>query len=287
VTSYGAFRLAALATVLLAACSYNTSDFAVKDGSTGGDSGDQDSTVDDSNVDDTTLDDTGLETDDTALDDTADAGDSTHDAKDADTGDGADTTPFDTAACTEAGAIACGTPPACSLTKDDPLHCTSSPGCGIACDPTQYCQNGACACRPGLVSCGGTCIDIAGDETHCGGCPGTACTGSNHCGDGACTSGATCPSGRLKCLHSCWDVQGDPTHCGTTCSDIKVCTADQLCIGGACVTYKAAIGCSAVSGCDCTSILGTGARACPALTGSSDGVPICVDSTFCPAAPWN
>ena len=282
----------ALAIALLAACSYNTNDFAVKDGSAG-DSADQDSFTDDTNVDDTPGDDTGLETDDSTIDD-GDAGDThTKDTGDTgDTNDGADTTPFDAAACTETGTIVCGTPPGCTLTKDDPLHCASAGGCGIACDPSQYCQNGACACRPGLTACGGACIDVDGDELHCGGCPGTVCTGSSHCaiGDGGtatCASGASCPGGRVKCGRSCWDTQGDPTHCGTSCTDIKACNADQLCIGGACVEYKPAIGCSGVSGCDCTAILGAGARACPASTGSTDGVPICVASTFCPAAPWN
>jgi hypothetical protein len=269
---------------LLTACSYDTSSFAVLDGSVG-----KDTTVDDSNVDDSSVDDSG----DTTLDDSGDStidetldsgGDGRIDTKD--TADAVDTTPLDAATCTQADALVCGSPPACAVTKDDPLHCATGGGCGIACDASQYCLNGSCTCRPGLVACGGACVDTAGDETHCGGCPGALCTGGNHCGTGACVGGS-CPTGRIKCGRSCWDPQGDPTHCGTSCTDIKACNADQLCIGGACVAYLPAFGCSSVAGCDCTAILGSGARACPGLTGSTDGVPICVDSTFCPAAPWN
>lgn len=251
----------------LCACSFKTSDFVVGDASTG-----VDSRVDDSFVDDSATN----ETDDTNVDD------STIDETASDTGDASG---IDAHACDDGG-LACGSPPACTIPKDDPLHCSSAGSCGVTCDATQFCENGTCHCRPGLVSCSGTCIDIAGDETHCGGCPGATCTGGNHCADGACTGGSTCTGGRTKCSRSCWDLQGDPTHCGSSCSSMKACAADELCIGGSCVKYRPAFGCTSTSGCDCTKVL-AGASACPALTGSSDGVPICVAGTFCPMAPWN
>jgi hypothetical protein len=264
------------AAVLLAACSYNTSGFTVGDGSTG-----VDTTIDDLG-DDTTVDETDDSGTETNIDDTLDA---KFDSKDADT---FDTTPFDAAACLESGTIVCGPPSRCALTEDDPSHCTGAAGsCGITCADDQACTNGVCACRPGLTLCGAACVDLVGDSTHCGSCGATPCSAANpRCVSGTC--GKTCPGGRSDCGGGCWDLSGDPTHCGTDCSHVTACKVDELCISGTCHSYLPAIGCKTVSACDCTSILGSGARACPALTGSTDGVPICVaGSTFCPAAPWN
>src|SRR5262249_39387555 len=169
---------------------------------------------------------------------------------------------FDASGCADAGGVTCGTPPKCTVTNDDPLFCANGSGCGTRCNFSQYCQNGSCACRPRPTSCGTSCGDIVGDEKHCGDCT-TTCNGSNTCVAKGCNAGS-CPSGRVKCGKSCLDVSNDPTHCGTGCGDMKACNPDQLCIKGACTAYSVAVGCTDVSGCDCTTSLGGGWHACSA-----------------------
>ena len=257
----------AFAGVVLGACGYTTSDFSVDDGAVHPvDSGAQETAADSADS-----------ADDTSVVDADAIVDSSSDAEEG----------VDAPTCSSLGGVSCGAPAVCTVSRDDPLHCSSAGTCGVACADEQYCDNGVCGCRPGLIPCAGTCVDIAGDENHCGTCPGDKCNGSKRCGEASCGTGL-CPAGRTLCGNSCWDLQGDPTHCGSACGSTVVCAAGELCIGGVCDAYHPAVGCTSVAGCDCTALMGTAAMACPPLSGSTDGVPICVvGTTFCPSAPWS
>lgn len=145
--------------------------------------------------------------------------------------------------------------------------------CTEGCDPElEVCDAAACVCRPGLVRCGGACVDTRSDPAHCDGCD-QPCDGGALCDDGACV--AACGGGHEACGQACVDTSSHALHCGE-CD--KPCAADTLCIFGQCRPYVALADCDA---CPC-------ADACEA--GDSDGeeqshccespflgVPVCVD----------
>ena len=100
-------------------------------------------------------------------------------------------------------------------------------------------------CTPGQTSCGGACVDLLWDESHCGGC-GNACSPGGTCEYGQCyptpaTCGA-CVDGTQSC---CWYESSDQRFCGdrscvTPCAvddacsrpgvgDLCSCSADQTC----------------------------------------------------------
>lgn len=78
-------------------------------------------------------------------------------------------------------------------------------------------------CAPPLVACGGACVDLRSDPSHCSQC-GLACAGSQACVKGACFA-KTCAS--------------------ATCTETQVCV-DSVCIDRLCV----AAGCSSDQVCE-------------------------------------
>jgi hypothetical protein len=106
-----------------------------------------------------------------------------------------------------------------SLTSD-PEHCGA---CETKCGTDRVCGPTGCgtSCGPGLEACGGSCVDKATDEKHCGtcnnACPSTA-NGVASCVNRNCT--VKCNTGFNYCTGQC--VASSPTSCGPTC---KTCTA--------------------------------------------------------------
>lgn len=76
-------------------------------------------------------------------------------------------------------------------------------GDGAACDVCSggmTCQKGQCACPPGLILCGDTCVDEQTDNENCGAC-GVDCSAGVSADAGACTAG--------RCLVTLAVVDGD------------------------------------------------------------------------------
>jgi hypothetical protein len=134
---------------------------------------------------------------------------------------------------------------ACVDFDGDPFHCGQcnevcelggecvagdcKDACGDTCaEAREVCVDQECVCRPGFASCGGTCVDLDTDPSHCGEC-GRDCEGSP-CGDGECQA-AGCEGFADQCGASCTDVSSDPLHCGE-CGD--TCEGDEVCVEGDC-----------------------------------------------------
>jgi hypothetical protein len=79
----------------------------------------------------------------------------------------------------------------CINPMTDRDHCGASGSCygdlaGAPCEGNDLCVDGECraACPEGTSACGGLCVDVDGDEEHCGSCDtvcavGEVCTGGN------------------------------------------------------------------------------------------------------------
>jgi hypothetical protein len=128
--------------------------------------------------------------------------------------------------------------------------------------------------------CGGACVDLQTDASHCGAC-GNACTELGlSCVAGACKcTGATC-SGR------CVSTATDPLHCGAC--GASVCE-NEVCVGGkrACAPGFTACGGISLAGClGCKPLMvdgsncGTCGRSCATGTCLKGA---CVDASTCPA----
>jgi len=172
----------------------------------------------------------------------------------------------------------------CVSLDDDPRHCG---GCTTPCTHVgDACSGGACDCSYGLTYCSSVdaCVDLEGDANHCTACD-TICTSDNTCRGAAhelsgyfCVLNTYgCPSGTTACASdrgnfSCFSLQTDPTHCGTCAT---ACAIDQLCVGGACVRYRPAVGCTSAP-CACPA----GYSDCPALAGAK--ARACVEGSVCP-----
>lgn len=142
--------------------------------------------------------------------------------------------------------------------------------------------SGDASCPPGLVRCGGVCVDLSIDFAHCGACD-TPCAGGAAdrclggtciCGGGsACGSGLNCVGGKCKCLPG-----GRCTGCcdgnGVACVPLGQLQSPQKCgtAGSQC------------QGCDdndpCTHDLCTGAGSCLHDATANDGAP-CDDGAYC------
>ena len=137
--------------------------------------------------------------------------------------------------------------------------------CDTVCDIAggEVCSTGVCTptgCAAGLTDCGGGCVDITTNPSHCGGCN-VVCAGGQVC-DGACTT--ACGAGKTSCNGACVDLMASPQHCGecgTSCSDQSVCTFDQ-CTMGECSNISGAISCDDNN--PCTNEQCDPATGCPA-----------------------
>jgi hypothetical protein len=155
-------------------------------------------------------------------------------------------------------------------TDTSPDHCGS---CFNGCNDAEYCDNGTCACRPGLTDCNGNCTDLMNDIDHCGACN-APCDGV--CVDGVCQGNVSCGQiGQQNCNDGCLtnaELDNSPINCGD-CGE--VCGADQVCANGNCRGYFAPPGCDA---CPCPQC-GVGTSCCM-FPGA--GFPICVNGNSCP-----
>jgi hypothetical protein len=87
----------------------------------------------------------------------------------------------------------------------------------------------ATTCATGETACGGACVDLQSDASHCGAC-------GVSCGPGTCSAGAcVCDPGATECTAGagtrCADLRTDPANCGA-CRN--ACPAGDTCTGGAC-----------------------------------------------------
>src|SRR5690606_31250835 len=109
----------------------------------------------------------------------------------------------------------------CINPEIDRSYCGATLGCGVdgegsdgeVCGAGYVCNQGACAlsCAPGLVDCGGECIDPDVDRSHCGatagcgqagqGSAGSVCGSGEVCSDGVCS--LSCPEGLIRCGDTC------------------------------------------------------------------------------------
>jgi hypothetical protein len=150
----------------------------------------------------------------------------------------------------------------CGDTCIDPLtsrsFCGASANCdvdagttGTACAEGEVCSAGTCrlSCQPGLLSCGGKCIDPSTDRQFCGataGCGADGGTTGTPCADGQVCSGGTCQAscqgGLVACAGACIDPSTNNQYCGATpgCgaggagTAGSACAANQTCFRSGC-----------------------------------------------------
>lgn len=138
----------------------------------------------------------------------------------------------------------------CAPTMDagaiTPVALRDPESCGATarhCEDDEYCVDGACVCREGLVRIGSECVDPQADGRHCGAgdvdCPAV-------CEAGVCVD--ACAAG-TACLDGCVDVRTHPLHCGE-CG--RPCGANQICVGGTCAPFVPASDCGACARACCT-----------------------------------
>ena len=159
----------------------------------------------------------------------------------------------------QAGLVNCdGT---CIDPQSDRAHCGATGACGAGasgspgavCSSGQVCSGGACqvSCPAGEVNCGGTCVDPALSNQHCGatgqcgtggvGGAGAACAAGSVCSGGVCQ--VSCQLAQVDCYGTCIDPRSNPTYCGATgqCGAGGVgragtrCGSGQACVAGGCV----------------------------------------------------
>jgi hypothetical protein len=84
-------------------------------------------------------------------------------------------------------------------------------------------------CALGDVRCGSSCVNVASDTDHCGGCD-IACPTDEVCRTGTCQS--MCASGGTSCNGQCVTLGDDTSNCGA-CGN--ACAPGSTCAGGVCV----------------------------------------------------
>ncbi len=127
-----------------------------------------------------------------------------------------------------------------------PIGLRDPESCGATethCEDDEYCIDGVCVCRQGLVRVGPDCVDISADGDHCGvadiDCPAL-------CQGGVCVD--SCSAGSA-CLGGCVDVTTHPLHCGE-CG--RPCGANQICVDGTCTPFVPATDCASCARACCT-----------------------------------
>jgi hypothetical protein len=142
-------------------------------------------------------------------------------------------------------------------------------GCEAGCDPErERCEDGVCACRPGLARCGAVCVDPNSDPAHCGECD-RPCEDGTLCQTGACVGG--CADGHTPCAGACVDLGSHPLHCDA-CD--AACDADELCVAASCRPYAPIDGCDA---CPCADACGAGEGEAQCCHAPFLDAPVCVD----------
>ena len=146
-----------------------------------------------------------------------------------------------------------------------------APTCGgenaACCEPTAaaspcvaglVCSSGVCARCPGsLAACGGFCVDITSNASHCGRC-GNACAAGYGCAAGSCA--LSCAAGLAACGAVCAQRLTDPAHCGSCGNACSFAHAAGACAAGLCAMGR----CEAGYG-DCD---GNSANGCETRTAS-------------------
>lgn len=134
----------------------------------------------------------------------------------------------------------------CVDTNADPSHCGV---CGLACASGERCSMGTClvqstpsdvpvvtdrapACPSGTTTCEGRCVNVASDNTHCGGC-GQPCGAGQSCTGGTCT--ATDPCAASTSCAACTPIPGCGW-CGATRRCMAVNTTCRGPAAGTCGT---------------------------------------------------
>jgi Stigma-specific protein, Stig1 len=156
----------------------------------------------------------------------------------------------------QAGQVACNG--SCVDPTSSRQYCGANAGCGqdggtagTVCKAGEVCTGGTCqlSCQPGLVNCGGTCLDPSSDRQHCGatagcgendaGLAGTMCAAGQVCSLGACAD--SCQQSLVNCAGKCIDPTTDREHCGATngCGEDAgsagtPCVGGQVCSAGVC-----------------------------------------------------
>ncbi|MCC7537821.1 MAG: hypothetical protein IT379_16475 [Deltaproteobacteria bacterium] len=89
-----------------------------------------------------------------------------------------------------------------------------------------------CQCPTGHTCCGGACVDLSSNETHCGRC-GSACPRGQQCYRGVCEEDSCEPRGLSTCPDFvCVDTSSDHASCGA-CG--RACAQDERCVLGECL----------------------------------------------------
>jgi len=170
---------------------------------------------------------------------------------------------------------------ACIDTSSDSSNCGK---CGNACVGGQTCQNGACSCFVGEMSCLGKCVNTLSDASNCGAC-GNLCQPGEVCSAGKCT--VQCGKPSVICGgNQCIDIVNDPRHCGgcnMACSanHMKTVTCQGFCNGECLPGFANCSGDKQADGCDVNlsndpKHCGDCATVCPARPNASAS---CANST--------
>jgi hypothetical protein len=166
-------------------------------------------------------------------------------------------------ACTD-GLLACNNGRTCVDQYVDVNNCGA---CGVQCTDQQWCDNGTCACRPGLTEVSGNCVDLLSDPQNCG-TTGTTC--AEVCLAGECAAACGGGNGTIReCDGACVNTRTDPNNCGE-CG--RSCNADEVCVDGECRNWDVAVGCNT---CPCNNACTGNNRDCCPYPGAD--VAICIE----------
>jgi len=143
--------------------------------------------------------------------------------------------------CGSGETCSCGTcVSACVDLNTDATHCGT---CGTACDTADVCCCGECMLEadcptecpmvpiPAELDCETGCSDSRYDMMNCGAC-GLACSVTQRCGDGFCTS-ETCTGVEVYCEGRCTDIVNNSQNCGRCGNACDPAT--EYCFDGRCI----------------------------------------------------